>query len=626
MQAEPLPRQLSWTADPFHTEVERRADGTLYLRPVEALSAFPDRLMDSLEHWAKVAPHRVLVARRVAGGEWRTVTYQQMLTRVRRIAAGLLTRGLSADRPIAILSGNSIEHLTLAFAAMWAGIPYCPVSPSYSQVSTDLQKLGYVLELLTPGLIAAFDTPVFARALQGALLSRTAIEGLRVSDTIEIVGDADIAGRKVTSLEALEVEPTAALDDAHSNTNADTIAKFLLTSGSTGQPKAVITTNRMLCSNAHMLRQPMPFLVDEPPVLVDWLPWNHTFGGSHNVGLVLSNGGSLYIDDGKPTPTGIQETLRNLREIAPTVYFNVPKGFEMLAHHLNADAQLRRNFYSRLRAYFFGGAALAQHTWDALDEAALKEVGVRIPMLAGLGATETGPSVTFTTPSAGRAGVIGLPAKGNLVKLAPVAEKLELRVRGPNVTPGYWRQPELTAAAFDDENFYRLGDAVRLLDDSDPTRGLAFDGRIGEDFKLSNGTWVSVGPLRAELIAALSPIAQDVVIAGLNAEYLAILIIPDLRSCAQVLGSATTPAYDVVVANSELLATIQQRLGAHAKKNPASTRCVRRALVLPTPPSLDKGEITDKGSINQRAVLNHRATCVDVLYAAEPPPQVVRIE
>jgi feruloyl-CoA synthase len=570
--------------------------------------------MDSLEHWAKVAPERVLVARRVAGGEWQTVTYQQMLTRVRRVAAGLLRRGLSAERPIAILSGNSIEHLTLAFAAMWAGIPYCPVSPSYSQVSTDLQKLRYVLDLLTPGLIAAFDTATFARALQLA------------PNSIEVLGDADVEGRKVTSLDAVEVEPTAALEAAHARTNADTIAKFLLTSGSTGQPKAVITSNRMLCSNAHMLRQPMPFLVDEPPVLLDWLPWNHTFGGSHNVGLVLSNGGSLYIDDGKPTPSGIQETLRNLREIAPTVYFNVPKGFEMLAHHLNADAQLRRNFYSRLRAYFFGGAALAQHTWDALDEAALKEVGVRIPMLAGLGATETGPSVTFTTPVAGRAGLIGLPAKGNLVKLAPVAEKLELRVRGPNVTPGYWRQPELTAAAFDEEGFYRLGDAVRLVDDRDPTRGLVFDGRIGEDFKLSNGTWVSVGPLRADLIAALSPIAQDVVIAGLNAEYLAILIIPDLRGCGQVLGAGETPAYEAVVANPDLSAAIQQRLSAHARQNRASTRCVCRALLLPTPPSLDKGEITDKGSINQRAVLSHRAWCVDALYAAEPPPQVVRID
>ncbi len=615
MQAEQLPGQLTWTADPFRIDVERRDDGTMYLRPSEPLSAFPERLMDSLEHWAQVAPDRVLVARRAAGnGEWQTITYQQMLTRVRRVATGLLTRDLSADKPIAILSGNSIEHLTVAFAAMWVGIPYCPVSPSYSQVSSDLQKLRYVLDLLTPGLIVAFDTPAFQRALQA------------VPDSIEIVGDAELVERKITTLAGLEAEPTAALDAAHARTNADTIAKFLLTSGSTGQPKAVITTNRMLSSNAHMLRQPMPFLVEEPPVLLDWLPWNHTFGGSHNVGLVVSNGGSLYIDDGKPTPVGINETLRNLREIAPTVYFNVPKGFEMLAHHLNTDAQLRRHFYSRLRAYFFGGAALAQHTWDALDEAALKERGVRIPMLAGLGATETGPSVTFTTPAAGRAGVIGLPAKGNVVKLAPVAEKLELRVRGPNVTPGYWRQPDLTAAAFDEEKFYRLGDAVRLLDESDPTRGLQFDGRIGEDFKLSNGTWVSVGPLRAELIAALSPLAQDVVIAGLNEEYLAVLVIPDLRGCAHVLGSNQTMIHAELADSRELHALIQQRMAAHGKRNPASTRCVRRAIVLPTAPSLDKGEITDKGSINQRAVLTHRTTCVQALYAPIPPPQVVRIE
>lgn len=614
MQAKPLPGSLSWTPDPFHTEVERREDGTIYLRPTEALSAFPARLMDSLEHWASVAPDRVLVARRLAGGEWQTVTYRQMLIRVRRVAAGLLNRDLSADRPIAILSGNSIEHLTIAFAAMWAGIPYCPVSPSYSQVSGDLQKLTYVLGLLTPGLIVAFDTSAFQRALRC------------VSADTEVVGDAEVADRKVTTLAALEAEPTAALDAAHARTDADTIAKFLLTSGSTGQPKAVITTNRMLCSNAHMLRQAMPFLVEEPPVLLDWLPWNHTFGGSHNVGLVVSNGGSLYIDDGKPTPAGLQETLRNLREIAPTVYFNVPKGFEMLAHHLANDAQLRRNFYSRLRAYFFGGAALAQHTWDALDQAALTERGERIPMLAGLGATETGPSVTFTTPAAGRAGVIGLPAKGNIVKLAPVAEKLELRAQGPNVTPGYWRQPELTAAAFDEEKFYRLGDAVRLLDENDPTRGLKFDGRIGEDFKLSNGTWVSVGPLRAELIAALSPMAQDVVIAGLNEEYLAVLIVPDLRGCGHVLGAGDTPTYDALASRRDLLAVIQQRLAAHAKQNPASTRCVRRAMLLPTPPSLDQGEITDKGSINQRAVLAHRAACVDALYAATPPPHVVRID
>jgi feruloyl-CoA synthase len=344
---------------------------------------------------------------------------------------------------------------------------------------------------------------------------------------------------------------------------------------------------------------------------VDWLPWNHTFGGSHTVGLVLSNGGTLYVDDGKPAPAAIDATLRNLREISPTVYFNVPKGFEMLAQHLTEDEELRRNFYRRLRAYFFAGASLAQHTWDVLDAMSLRERGVKTPMLSGLGATETGPAVTFTTPAMGRSGVVGLPAKGSLVKLAPVEDKLEIRVRSPSVTPGYWRQPALTAAAFDDEGFYRLGDAVRLIDESQPTRGLVFDGRISEDFKLSNGTWVSVGPLRAELIAALSPFAQDVVIAGHDADYLAVLIVPEVAVCR---GAPDLPK------------ELQARLCAHAQRNAASTRRIRRALLLPSPPSLDHGEITDKGSINQRAVLRHREDLVAALYAPDRVADVMEID
>ncbi|MGH8175764.1 MAG: feruloyl-CoA synthase [Steroidobacter sp.] len=605
---------LHWTPDPFLTEVERRSDGTLLLRPRTSLGAHPARLMDRLEHWAQVAPDRTLVARRGSDGAWRNVTYREMLERVQRVAAGLMTRDLSAERPIVILSGNSIEHLTLAFAAMWAGAPYCPVSPSYSQASADLGRLRHVMELLTPGLVAVFGTSAFERAFaQLAPLH------------VEIVGDADLAECRVTRLSALETTPSASLVAAHARTNLDTIARFLLTSGSTGRPKAVITTNRMLCSNALMLRQAFPFLASEPPVLVDWLPWNHTFGGSHNVGLVLYNGGTLYIDDGKPTSSGIAETIRNLREISPTIYFNVPKGFEMVAHHLREDEQLRRTFYGRLRACFFAGASLAQHTWDVLDEMSLQERGVRTPMLSGLGATETGPSVTFTTPEMGRSGVIGLPAVGNVVKLARIEEKLEIRVRSPGVTPGYWREPELTAAAFDEEGFYKLGDAVRLLDEAEPTRGLLFDGRIAEDFKLANGAWVSVGPLRTELIAALSPVAQDVVIAGLDCDFIAALIIPDLQGCAQVLRMSELPTHARAATHPPVLGWLRQQLQRYAQRNPASTRCVRRAMVLPSGPSLDHGEITDKGSINQRAVLRHRAECVAALYAHTPPAQVIDI-
>lgn len=604
----------SWTPDPFATGFDRREDGSLILRPLGTLAPTPPRLIDHLEYWARAAPDRVLVARR-EGGHWREVSYTQMMTRVQRVAAGLLSRGLSADRPIVILSGNSIEHMVLGLAAIWAGIPYCPVSPAYSQVAGELAKLRYVLELLTPGLVAAFDTPRFARALE------------KVAADAEVVGDASLAGRAVTSLSSLERDVTPdILQAARLATHQDSIVRFLLTSGSTGNPKAVITTNRMCCANAAMLGQSMPFVRSEPPRLLDWLPWNHTFGGSHNLGLVLAYGGSLYIDDGKPTATGMAATLQNLHEISPTVYFNVPKGFEMLANHLRDDAGLRKSFYRELRAYFFAGASLAQHTWDQLDAASLQERGLRTPMLSGLGATETGPSVTFTTPQMGRSGVIGLPAAGTLVKLAPVAEKLEIRVRGPAVTPGYWRQPELTARAFDEEGFYRLGDAVRLIDAADPTLGLRFDGRIGEDFKLGNGTWVSVGPLRAELIAALSPMAQDVVIAGLDADFVAAIVIPDLVGCARLLGSAAPMTCAELAEDARLLSLLRERLTSHARANPASTRCARRALLLPVPPSLDRGEITDKGSINQRAILAHHADLVAQLYSTPPGRGVAVIE
>lgn len=594
----------SWAPDPFTTQFERRDDGSLILTPERDLGPLPQRFVDSLEYWARATPDQVLVAQRDKSRAWRQVTYAQMLASVQRLASGLLRRNLSPERPIAILSGNSIEHLTLALAAMWSGIPYCPVSPAYSLLPGELNRFRYVMDLLTPGLVVAFDAPRFSRALS------------LVEANTEIVGE----------LQQIEQDVSARVEEAHAATNADSIVRFLLTSGSTGNPKAVVITNRMCCANAAMLRQSMPFIASEPPVLVDWLPWNHTFGGSHNVGLVLTYGGSLYIDDGRPTAAGIAETLNNLREISPTIYFNVPKGFEMIAAHLRSDPALRKSFFRRLRAYFFAGASLAQHTWDELDAASIEELGFRTPMLSGLGATETGPSVTFTTPQMERAGFIGLPAAGSLVKLAPVDEKLEIRVRGPQVTPGYWRQPELTAQAFDSEGFYRLGDAVRLVDAENATAGLMFDGRIGEDFKLASGTWVSVGPLRAELISALAPVAQDVVIAGLDADYLGAVVIADVGACARMFGFEQTPDHGELARDMRLVEWIRQRLSAHACANAASSRCIRRALILPVAPSLDRGEITDKGSINQRAVLRHHAERLVELYRAVPPPHVAVIE
>jgi feruloyl-CoA synthase len=607
--------ELDWRPNPFHVAVERRADGSILLRPTAKLAPYPVRVLDMLEEWAARSPEVTFVAIRGADGQWRRVSYAEALQRVRRLADGLLQLPLSVERPLLILSGNSIEHLLLGLAAMYVGIPYCPVSPAYSQASSDLSKLRYVIDKLTPGLVAAFGGQDFARAFELAVPEQTPLlsEGLA------------IAGRRMLSLGDLESAATGRAEAAHAGTHADTIAKFLLTSGSAGHPKPVITTNRMLCSNQIMLREALPFIEKEPPVLVDWLPWNHTFGGSHNVGLVLFNGGSLYIDGGRPIPKAVAETVRNLREISPTIYFNVPKGFELLAAQLHEDQTLRENFYRRLRVCFFAGASLAQHTWDALDAEARRAGRTRVPMLSGLGATETSPSVTFTTPDTDRAGVVGRPAAGNLVKLTPLAGKLELRVKGPNVTPGYWRLAEQSKSAFDEEGFYRLGDAVRLVDAEDPTRGLIFDGRVAEDFKLSSGTWVSVGRLRLELLAALAPYAQDLVIAGLNRDFIAALIVPDLRGSGAALGIEATDQAKLVN-DPELRRRCIAALRSHGRANPGNSTCVLRAVLLAEPLSLDRGEITDKGSVNQRAVLKCRDALVTELYALEVPAHVLRLD
>jgi feruloyl-CoA synthase len=596
---------LAWRPGSFAVDIKRLDDGSTILTPKTALSAYPERVTDALEHWAGLAPDRLFVAQRAADGQWRGVTYGQTLRRVRSLASGLAQYRLSAERPMAILSGNSIEHLLLALAAMYIGLPYCPISPAYSQAGSDLSKLHYVLRLLTPGMMVAFDTARFEHAISVA-----------PPDAL-IITDA--------TLDALEAAEPQGAREAHDRVNADTIAKLLLTSGSTGHPKAVVTTHRMLCSNQIMLRSAIPFIVDEPPVMVDWLPWNHTFGGSHNVGAALFNGGSLYIDEGKPVGNAFEQTVRNLSEVSPTVYFNVPKGFEMLAERMEHDERLRQSFYRRLRACFFAGAGLSQYTWDALDRQALAACGHRLPILSGIGATETAPSVTFTTPDTQRAGVIGLPAPGCIVKIAPVGHKLELRVRSPGVTPGYWRAPDKTAAAFDEQGYYRLGDAVRLIDPQDPTKGLVFDGRITEDFKLSTGTWVSVGPLRASLLHSLAPMALDVVIAGLNRDYVTVLVLPDVKACSTRIGAAQPLPQAELARDLRLQQQVADRLAIHAAAQTGSATRVERALILPDPPSLDRGEITDKGSINQQLMLARWADQIEELYREVPPAHIIRV-
>jgi feruloyl-CoA synthase len=596
-------------------EVTRRPDGTTVLRSPEPLAPYPDKLTARFVDWADRTPDRVFVAERDAAGGWRTLTYAAAYDRFRAIGEALLERGLSPERPVAILSDNDLEHALLALAAMHVGVPYCPISSAYSLVSSDHAKLRYVFGLLTPGLVFAADGEKFARA----------IEAVVPADAEVATSKAPVPGRATTSFAALEDSPpTGAVDRAFGAVGPDTIAKFLLTSGSTGNPKAVVQTQRMLCANQQMIAQALPYLHQVPPVIVDWLPWNHTFGSNHNFGLTIWNGGSLYIDDGKPVATEFEKTVRNLREIAPTVYFNVPRGFEELVPYLRREPALRERFFSRLGFLFYAGAGLSQPVWDALDELAVQTCGERILWVTGLGATETGPSATFTTRDGVRSGMIGLPVPGVEVKLAPEGDKTEFRVRGPSVTPGYWRQPELTRAAYDEEGFYRMGDAVGFVDPEDPEQGLFFDGRVAEDFKLATGTWVSVGPLRAKIIAAGAPHVQDVVIAGLNRDSLGALVFPNVAACRELCGGvpAQAPLGDVV-RHPAVRARFQALFDDLARAPTGSSTRIARAIVLDTPPSIDASEITDKGSINQRAVLKTRAGLVEALYAEPPAPHVI---
>ena len=561
-----------------------RRDGTIYVRSPRRLGPYPDKLTVRLEHWATRTPERVFLAQRDSAGSWRRIVYAETLLRVRAIAQALLDRHLTTQTTVAILSGNSIEHALLALGCMYAGVPYAPIAPSYSLASAELTTLRNLWQRLEPALVFAADGAAFEGPLSQILDSR--------AELATVTPPGSLAATPFEELTS--VSPRAAVDAAHTRVTPDTVAKILFTSGSTGRPKGVVTTQRMLCSNQEMLRTVMAFLADEPPVLCDWLPWNHTFGGSHNFGIALYNGGTLYIDEGQPTtPSGFAPTVANLREIATTAYFNVPKGYEMLVPALRADEAFRRHFFSHVQILFYAAAGLKQRIWDELQDLAVDACGEEILMMTGLGATETAPMALSTGVEGAAAGRVGLPVPGVELKVAPVEHKLEARVRGPNVTPAFWGDPELTRAAFDDEGFYRLGDAVLFADPENPLKGFLFDGRIAEDFKLSTGTWVSVGPLRARFLTWFDGIAQDVVFAAPDRDYVAALIFPQPGASAGAVR------------------TLLQRL-AHNSTG-ISTR-VQRVIVLEEPPSLDAGELTEKGTINQEAVLRNRAPLVEELY------------
>ncbi|NBS55643.1 MAG: feruloyl-CoA synthase [Betaproteobacteria bacterium] len=567
---------------PARVEVEAREGRSRILRSPIPLAPFPRAVGEWLVHWARTSPDRVFLAER-AGEAWRKVTYAGALDAVRSIGEALLARGLSADRPVAILSDNSVDHALLALGAMHAGIPASPISPAYSLMSKDHTRLKGIFELLQPGLVYARDPAPFAPALEAVGARTTGIE------------------------ELLAEKPGARIDAAFAAVGPDTVAKILFTSGSTGSPKGVINTHRMLCSNQQSWAQLWPFLEETPPVLCEWLPWNHTFGGNATFNMVLRNGGTMYVDGGKPAPGLVETTVRNLREVSPTLYFNVPRGFDLLLPYLESDAELRRSFFRNLDAVFYAGAALPQNLWARLEALAVAENGGRLSMLSAWGSTETSPMATCVHYPIARAGVVGNPGPGTELKLVPSGTKLEVRVRGPNVTPGYWRRDDLTREAFDEEGFYRIGDAMKFVDADDPAKGLAFDGRVAEDFKLMSGTWVHVGTVRVQLIAACDPLVQDAVITGHDREEMGALVFVN-PAAVKTLG------LDPAGVRARLAAALG-KLNAAAT---GSSTAPARLLVMDEPPSIDANEITDKGYINQRAVLERRAALVERLHAGGP--------
>ena len=559
---------------PPKVEVEKRADGTTLLRSPQKLDPYARCVTEWLVQWSDRAPERVFLAQRSPSGSWRKLTYRETYGAVRRIAQALLDRGLGPERPVAILSDNGVDHALLALGAMHVGIPVAPVSPAYSLMSKDFGKLKYIFDLVRPGLVYTADPQKFAPAL------------------------AAVGATSTPVAELLETNPGSTQEREFSKVRPQSVAKILFTSGSTGIPKGVINTHRMLCANQQMLAQAWPFVEDQAPVVVDWLPWNHTFGGNHNFNLVLRNGGTMYVDGGKPVPGLVDTTAHNLREVSPTLYFNVPRGYDLLLPFLERDAELRRNFFRDLGVLFYAAAALPQNLWDRLKLLATTE-GRAPAMLSAWGSTETAPLATSVHFPMQRAGVIGLPVAECELKLVPSAGKLEVRVRGPNVTPGYYKREDITRAAFDEEGFYRIGDAVKFAEPNDPAKGIVFDGRVAEDFKLSTGTWVHVGAVRVKLIAAADPLIQDAVITGQDRTEIGALVFP----------SPGTKDMSPDAIRSRLSAVLAQ-----LAQEGGSSMYPRRLLLMTEPPSIDANEITDKGYMNQRAVLERRAAFVEKLY------------
>ncbi len=572
--------------------VDRRPDGSILMRSGLAPAPYPDQLSEYLRKWAKEAPDRIFLAERDEADGWRELTYGQARRRADRVSQALLDRGHGADRPVASLGANGIDVALLKLACMQVGIPFMPISPSYSLISEDFDRLKYIFELTRPSLISVPDGTLFAKALGAVEFAK--------AEVIEGLGDLAAA------------EPGAAFRAAYDRVSPDSVAKILFTSGSTGRPKGVPTTQRMLCANIEATAQILPFLNERPPIMVDWMPWNHVAGGNVDFNLILRCGGTLYIDEGRPQPGRFEKTILNLREVQPTVFISIPLVYDMLVPYLEGDEEFCAHMLEKMEFLFYAAAPLPSSLWDRLEVLSVKARGRRLPFFSSLGSTETAPSSIFCNWPSQVSGNLGLPLPGVEIKLAPTAGKLELRVKGPNVLTGYYKNEEASLAAFDEEGFYCMGDALRLIDDDRPEEGLLFDGRISENFKLMSGTWVQTGTLRTDAITAMAPYVQDAAVAGDGRKEVALLVFLSQAGCEIAAGA--------------LRERLRGCLATHNEMNRGSSRRIARALVMDLPPSASAGEINDKGYLNQRAVLDNHAGLVERLYRDEPDEEVIELD
>lgn len=600
---------------PVSIEKKVCRDGSILVYSSIPLEPHPYRLTERLKHWAFTNPGKIFIAQKNMHGEWRTLTYAETFEKVQSIAQVLLNKKLLPGKPIAILSENSIEHALLSLAAMHVGIPYSAIAPAYSLRSKDFSRLEYIINLLQPAMIFVNDAKKYEPALQAVAKD---IEILTVTNAIE--------GLNISLLDAFlnaSKKDAGTVEAAFNAIQPQTIAKILFTSGSTGLPKGVINTHENISTNWQQITQTFPFLKDEDLELVDWLPWNHTFGGNHNFGIVLFNGGSFYIDEGKPTPEGIETTIANLKERNSTVHFNVPKGFEDMLPYFKKDRQLAEKFFSNLKMLFYAGAAMPQHIWDEWHALSQKVTGKKILIGTALGCTESSPSALFASEPGGFAGLLGVPVPGMELKLVPCGDKLEARYRGKNIFPGYWRQPELTAAAFDEEGFYCTGDALRFADENNANKGMLFDGRITEDFKLSTGTWVRVGLLRTQVIAAGNGFIQDVVITGHDNSFIGAIVFPAIEYCRHLTGLQHITD---IIHHQHAKEKLQDVLEELARQSTGSSTLIKRAVLVHLDLAVHKGEISDKGTINQKMVIKNYPEIVEELYAETPSGNIIEIK